>query len=183
MSTTTHLCTTTLGTPPILPGGGKLYDRQAQIRTVVQRRLGERHASLLAEAQLRPGDDCIVWSSPIAGLVRAFATLPAAVRDSVRAECDALLADIDRVGQALEDSATGDGRLAGALLRRAATRASDDHLFLVGNQPVLAGWGCESADAGTVLPTAATTTAAMIATPPLPAPCWLTPAGDPACPA
>ena len=152
MAATTLVCTTLTGTPPLMPGGEKLYARQAQIRAVVLRRLGEQHAHLLAEPQALPGEDRVAWASPVPGIVRPLAALPAAVRDSVRAECDMLLADIERTAATLETGTSGDGQLAGSLLRMAIQRPSDDHLFLVGNQPVLACWGCSPAEAGAVLP-------------------------------
>ena len=152
MAATTLVCTTLTGTQPLMHGGEKLYARQAQIRAVVLRRLGAQHVHLLAEPQALPGEDRVAWLSQVPGIVRPLAALPAAVRDSVRAECDALLADIGRTAEALEKGPSGDGRFAGSLLRTAIKRPADDHLFLVGNQPVFVGWGCAPAEAGAVFP-------------------------------
>jgi hypothetical protein len=142
MTASTIVCMTPAADDAVMPGAENLHARQAQIRALVHRRLGEQHACLLAEPQRRAGEDRITWLSAAAGLVRPLAALPAATRASVREECDALLAEIDRLGESLESGAAGDGRLAGRLLRLVARRAPDDCLFLVGNQPVLVGWGC-----------------------------------------
>jgi len=156
MAATTLVCTTLTGTEPLLPGGEKLYQHHARMHAAVLRRLGEQHANLLATPQAMPGEDRITWRSPVQGIARRLATLPPAVRDSVRAECDMLLADIERTADALEGAVGGDLPFVASLLRMAVTRPADDHLFLVGNQPVLACWGCDPAAAGTVLPAAPT---------------------------
>jgi hypothetical protein len=184
MTDTRILCTTPLDPLLTPPGGVALHDRQAQLRAVVRRRLGDKHADLLAEP-LRRDADRLDWLSPVGGLVRPLAALPAAVRDSVRAECHTLLADIDHLGRALESGATGNARLAGQLLRLAARQPADDRLFLVGNHPVVAGWGVSRADAGPALsppPKAAAPRTGDPAAPCL-APRWLTAAPQCAPPA
>lgn len=177
MTATTVLCVTPLESDPLLPGAAQLHERQAQLRALVRRRLGDRHADLLAEPQKRDGA-LVAWLTSVGGLVRPFGTLPAVIRASVRTECDTLLAEIARLGQTLADAGTGDARLAGDLLRRAAYRVGDDHLFLVGNQVVLANWGAASADV-TTSTTSATTARRGAPVPPLVAR-WLIPARAPA---
>jgi hypothetical protein len=176
MSVPSLVCTTAPMPQPLLSDGAKLYDRQAQLRIIIRRRLGERHSRLLAEPRAT-AEGCD-WLSPETGLVRPLAALPAAVRASVQAECTALLADITRLGTELGSATTTDGRLAGQLLRQVAIYPSDEHLFLVGNQPVLAAWGCDATQAGAVVPprrrAVPATSASMPAAAPIPpAPRWL----------
>ena len=144
------------GVRPLGVRGEPLHNAQAQLRAVVRRRLGDRHFNLLAEPQAHALGGRIDWYCATPGTVRPLAGLPEADRDAARAGIDALLADIDRTGQALEQGPTEDGRLAGRSLRLAARRPNDEYLFLVGDQPVVVCWGYEVEAAGAVLPNAFT---------------------------
>jgi hypothetical protein len=139
---------------PLGVRGEPLHHAQAQIRAVVRRRLGDRHYYLLAEPQPHDTGGRIDWYSVCTGPIRALPELPEAERDGVRLGIDALLADIDRLGRELESAEAEDSRLAGRSLRLAARRPADDHLFLVGDQPVIVCWGYDTDTAGAVLPPA-----------------------------
>lgn len=168
MAGATLVRTTLTGVRPLGVRGEPLHHAEAQIRAVVRRRLGERHFNLLAEPEPHDLGGRIDWYSACTGAVQPSAELPEADRAGLRTDIDALLADIDRLGQELEASAADDARLAGRSLRLAAQRPSDDYLFLVGDQPVIVCWGYDTEAAGAVLPPAfiANTTPA---TPPHPA--------------
>ncbi|MCW5747447.1 MAG: hypothetical protein KIT36_14760 [Alphaproteobacteria bacterium] len=178
----TNLVRTTLtGVRPLGVRGEPLHHAQSQIRAVIRRRLDDRHFHLLAEPQPHELGGRIDWYSELPGAVRPLGDLPPAERDAARADIDALLADIDRLGQSLEDGPAEDGKLAGRSLRLAAKRPSDDYLFLVGDQPVIVCWGYDTEAAGAVLPGAFTPAATTIAPPPPPpvpnAPLAVGPAG------
>lgn len=168
MPGTTLVRTTLTGVRPLGVRGEPLHHAQAQIRAVVRRRLGDRHFHLLAEPQPHDLGGRIDWYSEHTGSVRSLADLPAAERDAVRADVDALLADIDRQGETLEAGPTEDGRLAGRSLRLAAKRPSDDYLFLVGDQPVIVCWGYDTEAAGAVLPGAFLPSVTPVRPPPPP---------------
>jgi hypothetical protein len=147
------LVTSTLpGVRPLGVRGEPLHNAQAQLRAVVRRRLGDRHFHLLAEPEPHALGGRIDWYCAAAGTVRPLTGLAEPGRAAARSDIDTLLADIDRVGQSLEAGPTEDGRLAGRSLRLAARRPSDEHLFLVGDQPVVVCWGYEVEAAGAVLP-------------------------------
>ena len=147
------LVTSTLpGVRPLGVRGEPLHNAQAQLRAVLRRRLGDRHFHLLAEPEPHALGGRIDWYCAVSGTVRPLAELPEAERTAARTDIDALLADIDRLGQSLEAGPTEDGRLAGRSLRLAARRPSDEHLFLVGDQPVVVCWGYDVEAAGAVLP-------------------------------
>jgi len=166
MPGTTLVRTTLTGVRPLGVRGEPLHHAQAQLRAVVRRRLGDRYFHLLAEPQPHDLGGRIDWYSERDGTVRALAALPETERDAARADIDALLADIDRVGQSLEAGPTEDGKLAGKSLRLAARRPSDEYLFLVDDQPVVVCWGYDTEAAGAVLPSAFTPTTVAAAAPP-----------------
>jgi hypothetical protein len=167
---TTLVRTTLTGVRPLGVRGEPLHHAQAQIRAVVRRRLGDRAFHLLAEPQPHDLGGRIDWYSELSGPVRPLADLPVPERDAVRADIDVLLADIDRLGESLEAGPTDDGRLAGRSLRLAAKRPADDHLFLIGDQPVVVCWGYDTDAAGAVLPGAFLPSATAAAPPPAPPP-------------
>ncbi|MCW5747449.1 MAG: hypothetical protein KIT36_14770, partial [Alphaproteobacteria bacterium] len=178
MSGATLVRTTMVGVRPLGVRGEPLHQAQAQIRNVIRRRLGERHYHLLAEPEPHDLGGRIDWYSELAGPVQPLAALPDVERARARADIDALLADIDRLGQSLEAGPTEDGRLAGKSLRLAAIRPSDDYLFVVGDQPVVVCWGYDTEAAGAVLPGAFLSSATRVsplpvaesAAPPMPPP-------------
>jgi hypothetical protein len=152
---------------PLGLDGHPLHDRQEQIRTVVERRLGRRHASLLAEAERRPGTDITDWYSDAPGTAVAAASMGEAQRTRLRTEIDAMLADIDRLGGELEAAKTTGARAAGRHLRLAARRPADDtFLYRVGAQPVLVAWGHDDTRPPVkVAPPVAAVAAVAVATP------------------
>ncbi|QQS11706.1 MAG: hypothetical protein IPK81_19400 [Rhodospirillales bacterium] len=152
MAGATLVRTTLTGVRPLGVRGEPLHHAQAQLRAVVRRRLGERAYLLLAEPQTHATGGRIDWYSEAEGPVRALVDLPADERARVAAEIDALLASIDALGAAMEAGTTHDAQLAGRSLRLAAKRPGDDHLFLVGEQPVAVCWGYDVEAAGAVLP-------------------------------
>ncbi|HEX2886627.1 hypothetical protein [Vineibacter terrae] len=154
MAGTTLVRTTLTGVRPLGVRGEPLHHAEGQIRAVIRRRLGDRHFHLLAEPEPHDLGGRIDWYSACTGPVRPIAELPDMEHERARRDIDAMLADIDRLGQSLEAAASQDGQLAGRALRLAAKRPSDDHLFLVGDQPVIVCWGYDTQAAGAVLPPA-----------------------------
>lgn len=152
---------------PLGLDGHPLHGRQEQIRAVVARRLGQRHALLLAEAERRPGTDITDWYSEAPGTAVGAASMGEEQRAALRAEVDALLADIERLGSELEAAKGAGARAAGRHLRLAARRPADDaFLYRVGEQPVLVAWGHDDTrPAVKVALPAAAATAVVVATP------------------
>ncbi len=132
-----------VGAQPIGLKGDPLHRLQGQIRAVVRRRLGERHFHLLAEPLPFEASSRVDWYSECEGEVRPLASLADPERVRVRADIDALLTDIERLGQSLQSGATEDMRLAGGFLRLAARPPADDCCYLLRDQPVVIGWGYE----------------------------------------
>lgn len=151
----TNLVRTTLtGVRPLGVRGEPLHTTHEQIRGVIRRRLGERHARLFAEPQPDDSGRRIDWYSDLSGAVRPLASLPEAERNGALADVGTLLADIAGLGAQLQQAPSADARITGRALELACRRPSDEYVFLVGDQPVVVCWGYEPEAAGTLLPPA-----------------------------
>ena len=88
--------------------------------------------------------DGIDWYAAHDGEVRRFADLSDAERTQTLATLDGHLAAIDGLGDQLAASETSDeARLIGRSLKLSTRRPSDDFIYLVDGQPVIAAWGYE----------------------------------------
>ena len=140
----TLILTTRLGVRPLGVRGDPLHAVAGQLLAVVRRRLGDEPANLLAEPQLRESGDGIDWYAAHDGEVRRFADLSDAERTQTLATVDNHLAAINGLGDQLAASETSDeARLIGQSLKLSTRRPSDDFIYLVGGQPVIAAWGYE----------------------------------------
>lgn len=140
----TLILTTRLGVRPLGVRGDPLHAVAGQLLSVIRRRLGDGPANLLAEPQLRESGDGIDWYAAHDGTVRRFTDLPDAEKAETLARVDEHLAAINGLGDQLEASETSDeARLIGQSLKLSTRRPSDDYIFLVDGQPVIAAWGYE----------------------------------------
>ncbi len=144
----TLILTTRLGVRPLGVRGDPLHAVAGQLLAVIRRRLGDGPANLLAEPQLRETSDGIDWyaarSDQGPGEVRRFSDLSEPDRADALRMIDNHLDAIRGLGSQLEASDTSDeARLIGRSLHLATRRPSDDVVFLVDGQPVIAAWGYE----------------------------------------
>ncbi|MBI2735586.1 MAG: hypothetical protein HYX38_03410 [Rhodospirillales bacterium] len=141
----TLILTTRLGVRPLGVRGDALHNVAGQLLAVIRRRLGEGPANLLAEPQLREGGDGIDWYAARSGEVRRFAELNESERAAALETVETRLAAIRSLGAVLQES-TGseEARLIGRSLELATARPSDDFIFLVDGEPVIAAWGYEA---------------------------------------
>jgi hypothetical protein len=158
----TLILTTRLGVRPLGVRGDPLHAVAGQLLAVIRRRLGDAPADLLAEPQLRETGDGIDWYAARSGEVRRFADLSETERSAALQAVESRLANIRSLGEVLKESpGSEEARLIGRSLELATSRPSDDFIFLVGGEPVIAAWGYE-ADAAAGL--------AAFAPPPVPVP-------------
>jgi hypothetical protein len=158
----TLILTTRLGVRPLGVRGDPLHAVAGQLLAVIRRRLGDGPADLLAEPQLREAGDGIDWYAARSGEVRRFADLGETERSAALQAVESRLANIRSLGEVLKESpGSEEARLIGRSLELATSRPSDDFIFLVGGEPVIAAWGYE-ADAAASL--------AAFAPPPVPIP-------------
>lgn len=141
----TLILTTRLGVRPLGVRGEPLHAVAGQLLSVIRRRLGDGPANLLAEPQLRESGDGIDWYAARSGTVRRFSELSETERRETLRAVDAHLAAIRNLGSQLAASPSSDeARLIGQSLHLATMRPSDDFIYLVDGQPVIAAWGYEA---------------------------------------
>ena len=141
----TLILTTRLGVRPLGVRGDPLHAVASQLLAVIRRRLGDGPADLLADPQMRETGDGIDWYAARSGPVRRLADLDETERARVLATVQDHLESIRTLGGQLKDSsASEEARLIGCSLELATTRPSDDFVYLVDGQPVIAAWGYEA---------------------------------------
>ncbi len=141
----TLILTTRLGVRPLGVRGDPLHAVAGQLRAVIRRRLGDEAASLLAEPQMHESGDGIDWYADRAGPVRPFAALDGAERTAILDTVETRLSAIRSLGGVLQEmSGSEEARLIGQSLALATVRPSDDFIFVVDGEPVIAAWGYEA---------------------------------------
>jgi hypothetical protein len=141
----TLILTTRLGVRPLGVRGDPLHAVAAQLLAVIRRRLGDGPADLLADPQLRETGDGIDWYAARSGSVRRLVDLDENERAQVLATVESHLESIRRLGGQLKDSSGSEqARLIGRSMELATTRPSDDFVYVVDGQPVIAAWGYEA---------------------------------------
>ena len=144
--------TTTTELRPLSGSSDPLLGSAAQLRRVIQRRLGDATADLLAEPQLHENGAAIDWYAGWSGEVRRISDLAPVRRTQLLAQVHHALGEIVHLGKKLATSSgASDANLVGRLLQLAVHYPSDDFVFLVGDRPVIICWGY-GADAVGVLP-------------------------------
>src|SRR5471032_3392145 len=157
----TLILTTRLGVRPLGVRGDPLHAVAGQLLAVIRRRLGDGPANLLAEPQMRESGDGIDWYAAQQGDVRPLSQASDEERTAALRTINGHLDAIRGLGTQLASSASSDeAQLIGKSLQLSTSRPSDDFVYLVDGQPVIAAWGYE-ADAAASLQ--------GFASPPLPA--------------
>ena len=118
-----------------------VYDWYPQLQALLRRRLSERHARFFAEPVGDATGERIDWYAAAAGDVQPLASLaePEALR--VEGEVAALLEGLRGLATELTGSPREEERTAGEVLQSALFFPEKDHVFLVGDQPVVVFWG------------------------------------------
>jgi hypothetical protein len=140
----TLILTTRLGVRPLGVRGDPLHAVAGQLLAVIRRRLGNGAADLLADPQLRESGDGIDWYANRSGDVRRLADLDDAERARVLGTVESHLASIRSLGAQLADSGSEEARLIGRSLELSTSRPSDDFIYVVDGEPVIAAWGYEA---------------------------------------
>jgi hypothetical protein len=169
----TLILTTRLGIRPLGVRGEPLHAVAGQLLAVIRRRLGDGPAALLAEPQLRESGDGIDWYAAHEGEVRRFADLDEAARAATLETVETRLGAIRSLGAVLQESmGSEEARLIGRSLELATVRPSDDFIFVVDGEPVIAAWGYEADAVASLAPFAPPPVPVVprAAPPPAPAP-------------
>src|SRR5262249_47831765 len=140
----TLILTTRLGVRPLGVRGDPLHAVAGQLLAVIRRPLGARAADLLAHPQLRGTGGGIDWDAARSGEVRRLADLDETERARMLATVAERLDGIRGLGAQLQTSAVEEARLVGRSLELATRRPSDDFIYVVDGEPVIAAWGYEA---------------------------------------
>ena len=140
----TLILTTRLGVRPLGVRGDPLHAVAGQLLSVIRRRLGDGPANLLAEPQLRESGDGIDWYAAHDGTSAASPTCPTPRRPKRWPASTIISRQSMAWATSSQASETSDeARLIGQSLKLSTRRPSDDYIFLVDGQPVIAAWGYE----------------------------------------
>lgn len=114
-----------------------------QITRFLGARLSQDHALLFAEPVVAA--HTIDWFTAADGEAQPFTRMNEASRVALLQQIRTLITDIQALSQELSASAQSDQQLIGEMLKSILT-FPDQSLFLVGAQPVVAGWGLKFAE-------------------------------------
>lgn len=142
MSQRTLLYSSTRGAyRPLVYQGTLIHQTHQQLMRLVGERFGPEHVSLFAEPVADASQEAIDWYSRVPGPARRLDQVPAEDRRQAETKLAGIVNDLEGFLQELESSLDPDRRAAGKMLALAMQHPDASTLFLVGDQPVLAGWG------------------------------------------
>lgn len=126
---------------PLVVHGSPVHHNLGQIRIELLRELSREHFELFAD----PNSDAITgdiqWYAQIPGSKRRLADLGADEQVQPRRQLASLVSTIAAHADKLDAAGTESSRAMAQLLRMALEIPDESHIFVVGEHPVLAGWG------------------------------------------
>ncbi len=142
MSQRTLLYSSTRGSyRPLAYQGTIIHQTHQQLMRLVGERFGSEHVSLFAEPVADSSQEAIDWYSRVPGAARRLDHASPEDRHRAETKLAKIVGDLEVYLQELEASPDQDRRAAGKMLELALQHPDASTLFLVGDQPVLAGWG------------------------------------------
>lgn len=127
--------------PLMAPSGIAVYKNFASLRAELKRSLSEEHVGLFAQPNADPATGDIQWYAPVSGVARRLNELDAKTRASVESRLAPLIKDISTHADQLLQSGSEQVRLMGGNLAQALEIPDESHIFVIGDQPVVAAWG------------------------------------------
>lgn len=122
-------------------GGQPVNLAWAQIERAVHATLSPAHALLFAEPSQDASAGTVDWYGPDGPSPRRLTALDAAARSTTESRLGTLIADVKAHAESLLAAAAEGDRLLGAILLAAIEVPGPEHVWLVGEQPVLTAWG------------------------------------------
>ncbi|MGE4553656.1 MAG: hypothetical protein AB7D57_11120 [Desulfovibrionaceae bacterium] len=126
---------------PLAYQGIFVSECHSQLTEQLRSHFGEPYVLLFAEPIPDDSREAVDWYSPVQGRTRSLSSLDPEQQNAVRAHIGALAADILAHAAQLMQSGIPQRMLAGNILKRALQYPDDSFLFVVGEQPVVTGWG------------------------------------------
>ena len=121
--------------------GIQVIQTYPQIVNAVRRTLGPEHAALFAEPNIDPTTGDIQWYPRVSGKTQLLSTLDPQERATAELNLARLVNDIHNHADTLADSKQSGDHVVAENLRLALEVPDSDHVAMVGDQPVLFGWG------------------------------------------
>ncbi|MCA8934096.1 MAG: hypothetical protein KDA49_16590, partial [Rhodospirillaceae bacterium] len=133
--------TTQAGLHSVGTAGQPVNMAYEQIVRYLTQSLGADHANLLAEPNYNPTRGTVDWYTPLDGSVRRLADLPEDERPQVEGRLAELRDAIAGAATRLGASDHGGDRMLGKMIGLSLEIPGEDHIYIVGDQPVLTCWG------------------------------------------
>ncbi len=115
---------------------GQLKPRFDRLRSLLSN-ASPATRSVFAEPALVQDNDNIDWLSPAGGQPQALSNMSEVEADGARGKLDGALNDVLRIADEREATSSDDAEF----LRSVATYPSDEDVFVLNGQPVIAAWG------------------------------------------
>lgn len=125
-----------------------VFENYAQLTSMLERNLSPKHAAFFAEPIQEAGSGKIDWYSRAHEPAVPLSSLPEAKQLEARATVRRLASEINAYAEELKGEERGPKFLRGNILSLALHYPGEEYIFMAGEQPVLAGWGCGPALAG-----------------------------------
>ncbi|WHZ42631.1 SrfA family protein [Rahnella bonaserana] len=126
--------------------GQPVYASALQLRETLRLRKQPAIADCLAIPQLNEAGDRLDWYSPREGKVVSWAAATDAARATALRQLENCLDTVSHISKAAKSSGKSASQFFGALLEKAFRFPDQNHVYLVGGQPVLTFWGFVSLD-------------------------------------
>jgi hypothetical protein len=123
-------------------GGDPIYRAAEQIRTLLQKELGEPVAKIFAIPVRNDKTNELDWYSPIEGSALRLQQLSPEEQAKIKEIIATRFASIDQFGSRLKNEiGTEAARTYASLLDSAKSYPNDDQIFVISGQPVITFWG------------------------------------------
>ena len=123
-------------------GGDPIYRAAEQIRTLLQKELGEPVAQIFAVPVRNDKTNELDWYSPIEGSVIQLQQLSLEDQARIKEIIAVRFASIDQFGARLKNEiGTEAARTYASLLDSAKSYPNDEQIFVINGQPVITFWG------------------------------------------
>lgn len=126
--------------------GQPVYASALQLRETLRLRKQPAIADCLAIPQLNEAGDRLDWYSPREGKVVSWAAATDAARASALRQLENCLDAVAQISKTAKASEKSANQFFGSLLEKAFRFPDQNHVYLVGGQPVLTFWGFVSLD-------------------------------------
>lgn len=123
-------------------------DNYAQLKSMLERNLSDRHALFFAEPVLDAAGQNVDWYSDAPEPPVPLATLPRERQEAARAAVRNMAAEMEAFAESLKEEGQGSKFIRGNILSLALSYPGEEYIYMAGEQPVLTGWGFTPATIG-----------------------------------